>query len=97
MSGHENDGRRKASREKRARGGGFAGEPVKPKTIAELVDYLKRLGYAGQLRGIAVAYVDPLGQDWQLMACAHLDIQAANALGKGLSQLAAMLERDALD
>jgi hypothetical protein len=53
--------------------------------------------YAGQLRGIAVAYVDPSGNDYQLVAMAHLDVAAAAGVAKGLHKLGELLEVDALN
>ena len=65
-------------------------------TIEEVVNYLGRLKYAGQLRAIAVAYVDASGRDHSLLAVQHLDQVGSAGVGRGLMQLAHLLAADSL-
>ena len=71
-------------------------EHATPQTMAAVVDYLVRLQRAGNMRALAVAYVDPDGKDYQLLAVQHLDQQGAAGVGIGLTKLGQILAADAV-
>lgn len=71
-------------------------EVATPKTMHDVVDYLQRLKHAGQLRAVAVVYVDPNGRDYSLYAVQHLDQTGAAGIARGMKQLAALLKMDAI-
>ena len=62
--------------------------------MGEIIAYLQRLQHAGNIRALAVAYADPDGRDYSLLAVQHLDQVAAASIGRGLTQLASILATD---